>query len=61
MALGWLGRHGVPRAIFSHFGKGPIEMGEAALEEALAELATSPPPGVSVIAARDGMELEIGI
>jgi ribonuclease BN (tRNA processing enzyme) len=58
--LGWLGRHGVPRAIFSHFGKGPIEMGEAALAEALAELATSPPPGCAVIAAQDGMELEIG-
>ena len=26
--LGWLARHGVLRAIFSHFGKGPIEMGE---------------------------------
>lgn len=59
--LGWLSRHGVPRAIFSHFGKGPIEMGEPALEEALGELATSPPPGFAVTAAHDGMELEIGV
>lgn len=59
--LGWLGRHGVPRAIFSHFGKGPIEMGQEALEEALAKLATSPPPGFAVTAACDGMELEIGV
>ena len=33
--LGWLARHGIPRAIFSHFGKGPIEMGDGALEAAL--------------------------
>jgi ribonuclease BN (tRNA processing enzyme) len=58
--LGWLARHGIPRAIFSHFGKGPIEMGEPALEQALGELATSPPPGFAVMAAYDGMELEIG-
>jgi len=59
--LGWLSRHGIPRAIFSHFGKGPIEMGEAALEDALTKLASTPPPGCSVTAASDGLELEIGI
>ena len=59
--LGWLARHGIPRAIFSHFGKGPIEMGEPSLEDALAQLATSPPPGCAVTSAHDGMELEIGI
>ena len=30
--LGWLARHGVLRAVFSHFGKGPIEMGDDALK-----------------------------
>ena len=59
--LGWLARHGIPRAIFSHFGKGPIALGEAGLESALAELAGSPPPGCAVTAAHDGMEMEIGI
>ncbi|HEY3204240.1 MAG TPA: MBL fold metallo-hydrolase [Thermoanaerobaculia bacterium] len=58
--LGWLARHGVPRAIFSHFGKGPIEMGEEALRTALSELAEANPPGCDVIAARDGLKLEIG-
>lgn len=59
--LGWLSRHGIPRAIFSHFGKDPIAMGDDALEKALAELAISPPPGCAVTAASDGLELEIGI
>jgi len=59
--FGWLSRYGIPRAIFSHFGKGPIEMGDGALEEALSKLATSPPPGCSVTAATDGLELEIGV
>ena len=59
--LGWLARYGIPRAIFSHFGKGPIEMGDAALEIALAELAVDPPPGCAVMAAQDGLELEIGL
>jgi ribonuclease BN (tRNA processing enzyme) len=58
--LGWLARHGVPRAAFSHFGKGPIEMGEEKLQAALAELAAANPPGCTVTAARDGMEMEIG-
>jgi ribonuclease BN (tRNA processing enzyme) len=57
--LGWLSRFGVLRAIFSHFGKGPIEMGEKALKDALEELAVEKPPGCAVTAARDGLELEI--
>ena len=57
--LGWLGKFGVARAIFSHFGKGPIEMGEPALTEALAELAREKAPGCRVTAARDGLSLEI--
>jgi ribonuclease BN (tRNA processing enzyme) len=57
--LGWLSRYGVLRAIFSHFGKGPIEMGEKALRKALEELAASKPPGCAVTAAHDGLEMEI--
>jgi len=57
--LGWLSRFGVIRAVFSHFGKGPIEMGQLALAEALEELASEKPPGCSVTAAHDGLELEI--
>ena len=55
--LGWLGKHGVPRAVFSHFGKGPIEMGETALREALEKLASEKAPGCAVRAARDGADL----
>ncbi len=58
--LGWLGKYGVARAIFSHFGKGPIEMGEPALKEALEDLATEKAPGCRVAAARDGLSLAIG-
>ena len=58
--LGWLARHGILRAVFSHFGQGPIEMGDAALEEALAKLAAANPPGCAVTAAHDGLELEVG-
>ncbi len=57
--LGWLSRFGVLRAIFSHFGKGPIEMGETALADALEELASEKPPGCAVTVAHDGLELEI--
>ncbi|MGH9367560.1 MAG: MBL fold metallo-hydrolase [Thermoanaerobaculia bacterium] len=53
--LGWLARYRVPRAIFSHFGKGPIEMGNAPLREALRALAAGKAPGCEVTAARDGM------
>ncbi len=56
--LGWLGKYGVARAIFSHFGKGPIEMGEAALKKALAELAREKAPACRVTAARDGLRLD---
>ena len=58
--LGWLARHGIVRAVFSHFGRGPIEMGEQALRGALAELAVANPPGCAVTAAHDGLEMEIG-
>jgi ribonuclease BN (tRNA processing enzyme) len=58
--LGWLASHGVPRAVFSHFGKGPIEMGDEALQDELEELAAKHPMGCSVTAAYDGMELEVG-
>ena len=39
---------GIARAIFSHFGKGPIEMGEPALKEALTELAAEKAPRSAV-------------
>jgi ribonuclease BN (tRNA processing enzyme) len=58
--LGWLARHGILRAVFSHFGKGPIEMGEEALREALEKLAAANPPGCAVTAAYDGLEMEVG-
>ncbi|MGH9316858.1 MAG: MBL fold metallo-hydrolase, partial [Thermoanaerobaculia bacterium] len=57
--LGWLEKHRVSRAVFSHFGKGPIEMGDRALKRALAELAGKKAPGCAVSAARDGLELLI--
>ena len=56
--LGWLGKYGIRRAIFSHFGKGPIEMGEPALMEALADLARAKAPGCRVGAARDGLAVD---
>jgi ribonuclease BN (tRNA processing enzyme) len=55
--LGWLGKYGVSRAVFSHFGKGPIEMGEPALRKALQELAAEKAPRCDVTAARDGLSL----
>jgi len=57
--LGWLAKRRIPRAIFSHFGKGPIEMGDAALDDALAALAKEKAPECAVMAARDGLELEV--
>jgi ribonuclease BN (tRNA processing enzyme) len=57
--LGWLGKYGIPRAVFSHFGKGPIEMGEPALKESLVALAKEKAPGCEVTAARDGLSLEL--
>ena len=57
--LGWLAKFGVPRAVFSHFGKGPIEMGEEALGEALEELSAERAPGCEVTSARDGVILDL--
>jgi ribonuclease BN (tRNA processing enzyme) len=57
--LGWLDKHAVPRAVFSHFGKGPIEMGEKLLREALEGLASERAPGCQVSAARDGETFEL--
>ncbi len=56
--LSWLARHAVPRAVFSHFGKGPIEMGEPELGRALEKLAAEKAPGCEVRAARDGWVFE---
>jgi ribonuclease BN (tRNA processing enzyme) len=55
--LGWLGKHGVPRAVFSHFGQGPIGMGDEALGEALRRLAEKKAPGCDVTAASDELRL----
>ncbi len=57
--LGWLDAFAVPRAVFSHFGKGPIEMGEEALAEALAAIAAERAPRCEASAARDGRELDL--
>jgi len=57
--LGWLAKAEVERAVFSHFGKGPIEMGEEALRAALAELAAVKAPDCRVTAARDGLRLRL--
>lgn len=54
--LGWLGKAGVPRAIFSHFGEEPIAMGDRALTVALKELGAAKAPECRVSAARDGKE-----
>ena len=58
--LGWLARFGILRAVFSHFGRGPIEMGEEALVATLEKLAAANPPGCAVTVARDGLELDVG-
>jgi len=55
--LGWLAKAAVPRAIFSHFGEGPIGMGDRALASALKALAAEKAPDCRVSAARDGKEL----
>jgi ribonuclease BN (tRNA processing enzyme) len=57
--LGWLSRFGIRRAVFSHFGKGPIEMGDKALRESLEGLASERAPGCEVSAARDGRSFEV--
>lgn len=57
--LGWLAKAGVTRAIFSHFGKGPIEMGDAELRKEIAALAAERAPKCGVEAASDGAEFEV--
>jgi len=57
--LGWLGRYGIARAIFAHFGKGPIEMGDEALRARVGELAREKAPASSVEIATDGAEFEV--
>ncbi|MEO8350007.1 MAG: MBL fold metallo-hydrolase [Acidobacteriota bacterium] len=56
--LGWLAKAGVPRALFAHFGDGPIGLGDDALDDAVAALAAERAPGCEVIAARDGLSLD---
>lgn len=56
--LGWMAKYGVPRAVFSHFGTEPIEMGEEALGSALVDLASERAPGCAVTAARDDLTLD---
>lgn len=57
--LGWLAKAGVPRAVFSHFGTGPIGLGDEALEAALTELAAERAPDCEVSAARDGATFDL--
>lgn len=57
--LGWLGKAGVPRALFSHFGEGPIAMGDGPLSNAIEDLARAKAPGCEVVVARDGAVYEV--
>ena len=57
--LGWLAKRGIGRAVFSHFGKEAIAMGEESLREALAKLVSERHPGGDVTAARDGLILDL--
>lgn len=57
--LGWLMKAGVPRAIFSHFGKEPIEIGDEQLRNDLAALAAGKAPDCRVEAAADGAEFSL--
>src|SRR5262249_47606589 len=43
--LGWLGKYCGPASVFSHFGNGPIAMGERELSRALAPIADAKSPG----------------
>ena len=54
--LGWLGRSAVARAIFAHFGKGPIELGDGELRRSVTALAGEKAPGCRVEIATDGAE-----
>jgi ribonuclease BN (tRNA processing enzyme) len=56
--LGWLGRSAVPRAIFAHFGKCPIELGDDELRARVSALAAQKAPGCRVEIATDGAEYE---
>lgn len=56
--LGWLAKREIGRAVFSHFGKEAIAMGEEGLREALANLAAERLPGAEVTAAHDGLTLD---
>lgn len=56
--LGWLTKAGIPRAVFSHFGTGPIGLGDDALSAALSALAAERAPDCEVFAARDGLTLD---
>jgi ribonuclease BN (tRNA processing enzyme) len=56
--LGWLAKRGIARAVFSHFGKEAIAMGEEALQEALAKLVSERLPGAEITAARDGLTVD---
>jgi len=57
--LGWLAKYGIRRGVFSHFGKGPIEMGEEALAEALGTLVSERFAECEVTPARDGLTIDI--
>jgi ribonuclease BN (tRNA processing enzyme) len=57
--LGWLAKRGITRAVFSHFGKEAIAMGDEALREGLAKLVSERLPGAEVTAARDGLTLDV--
>ncbi|HEY7370250.1 MAG TPA: MBL fold metallo-hydrolase [Thermoanaerobaculia bacterium] len=57
--LSWLAKARVPRAVFSHFGKGPIEMGDEAVRDALVALAKEKAPECRVEAAADGWETAV--
>jgi ribonuclease BN (tRNA processing enzyme) len=57
--LSWLAKARVPSAVFSHFGKGPIEMGDEALRHDLAALVLEKAPGCRVEAATDGSRFTV--
>lgn len=58
--LGWLAKAGVRRAVFSHFGEGPIAMGDRDLARAIEGLAREKAPGCEVLVARDGATITLG-
>jgi len=57
--LGWLDRFGVGRAIFSHFGKEPIGMGDEALAESVQKLAGEKAPRCDASIASDGATFSV--